>query len=202
MSMPAYFAQVPSITLCDPLARLLGAGDGVVTYTYEDAVKLAGHSCPTVAGAWLMLRAGLARLWKRGLPERGAIQVYWPEAADAGTTGVVAAVASLVTGARGEDGFKGIGRLHSRRDLLFFDAPCPGAIGMQRTDDGTRIAVNFDPSGVSADERMRPLLQQLVEGLASDAALALFGELWQDRVRRILVEHADSPDVVRLVEWR
>ena len=41
----------------DPLARFLGAAeDGVIEYTYADTVKLAGHSCPTVASAYLMTR--------------------------------------------------------------------------------------------------------------------------------------------------
>jgi len=34
--------------LRDPLAELLGAAEGgIVEYRYADAVKLAGHSCPT-----------------------------------------------------------------------------------------------------------------------------------------------------------
>mgnify|MGYP003492414693 FL=1 len=41
----------------DPLAELLGAAEGGrLEYTYADAVKLTGHSCPTVAGAWLATR--------------------------------------------------------------------------------------------------------------------------------------------------
>ena len=37
----------------DPLAVVLGAMDkcDVFVYTYADAVKSAGHSCPAVAGA-------------------------------------------------------------------------------------------------------------------------------------------------------
>lgn len=55
MAYPAFFDQIPSLTLSDPLAALLGAADdGVIEFRYVDAVKLAGHSCPTVAGAWLI----------------------------------------------------------------------------------------------------------------------------------------------------
>ena len=43
------FPDTPSIRLYDPLGDLLGAGDGHFTYTFDDAVKLAGHACPTVA---------------------------------------------------------------------------------------------------------------------------------------------------------
>jgi hypothetical protein len=57
MSHPAFFDDVATIVLRDPLAELLGAAEGgIVEYGYAEAVKLAGHSCPTVAGAWLMNR--------------------------------------------------------------------------------------------------------------------------------------------------
>ena len=52
MKYPAFFDEVPSISLYDPLAEFLGAAeDGILQYGYVDAVRLAGHSCPTVASA-------------------------------------------------------------------------------------------------------------------------------------------------------
>ena len=63
MRTPAFFDQVPPIVVHDALAQTLGAlHDGLIEYRYLDAVKLAGHSCPTVAGAWLMARHALAAL--------------------------------------------------------------------------------------------------------------------------------------------
>src|SRR5690606_10496369 len=54
MTFPAFFNAIPAIIMQDPLAQLLGAADaGLIEYTYADTVKLAGHSCPTVAGAYL-----------------------------------------------------------------------------------------------------------------------------------------------------
>ncbi|MEO7008635.1 MAG: hypothetical protein ABI156_05745 [Caldimonas sp.] len=53
MQTPAFFDQAPFIVMHDALAQTLGATqDGLIEYRYLDAVKLAGHSCPTVAGAW------------------------------------------------------------------------------------------------------------------------------------------------------
>ena len=53
MAFPDFFEQAPVIRLRDPLAELLGsATDGVMDYHYVDAVRLAGHSCPTVAGVF------------------------------------------------------------------------------------------------------------------------------------------------------
>ena len=42
MAFPEFFAHVPTVTLRDPLAELLGAADGgLIEYRYADAVKLA-----------------------------------------------------------------------------------------------------------------------------------------------------------------
>jgi hypothetical protein len=61
-SFPAFFDAVPAITLRDPLAEILGAAEGgLIEYRFADAVRLAGHSCPTVAGGALpVLRIGIA----------------------------------------------------------------------------------------------------------------------------------------------
>ena len=47
---PSFFNQAPTITVQDALANFLGAAEnGILTYHYADAVRLCGHSCPTVA---------------------------------------------------------------------------------------------------------------------------------------------------------
>ena len=58
--VPTFFEQAPTICLRDPLAAFLGAAEGgLMTYSYQDAVKLAGHSCPTVAGSFIAVIRGL-----------------------------------------------------------------------------------------------------------------------------------------------
>jgi hypothetical protein len=47
---------------------------------------------------------------------------------------------------------------------------------------------------------MRPLMQLAMTGQASDAQRREFGRLWQDRVRRMLLVHADDPAVVQVRE--
>ena len=43
MQYPGFFDEAPRLTLYDPLSAFLGAiEDGLVEYTYVDAVKLAG----------------------------------------------------------------------------------------------------------------------------------------------------------------
>ena len=68
MKPAAYFSRITPISLHDPLAELLGATeDGIITYDFLDAVKLAGHACPTVAGAWLATVRGLRALYGEDL---------------------------------------------------------------------------------------------------------------------------------------
>ena len=111
MQTPDFFEQAPAIVMYDALSQLLGATrDGLIEYRYLDAVKLAGHSCPTVAGAWLMTRAALARLYPGQTPRRGELRVELREAQDAGVAGGIASVAALAVGVAAP--------VHARRSAL------------------------------------------------------------------------------------
>ena len=198
MAFPAFFAQAPRIVLHDPLAQLLGASDdGLIEYGYADAVRLAGHSCPTVAGAWLMTVHALRALYPDTPPQRGDIDLCFPRDATQGVTGVIANVASLVTGATTDTGFKGLAGQHDRRNLLHFGIDLPGDIVFMRRDTGARVAVSFDAQGVPGTPATMPLLQKILAGDASDADRRDFAHQWQDRVRRIL-DAADQPGLVTL----
>ena len=203
-AFPAFFEDAPVLRVRDPLAAFLGMGNGgAITYRYADAVRLAGHSCPTVAGAWLMVVQGLAWLYDGEIPERGAIEVHMRDGRTDGAAGVIAAIATLLTGAAPETGFKGIGAGHrfARRDLLVFDAPIEGTIGLRRRDTGTGVIVDINTASVPHDPSMDMLMPKAVSGQASAAELKQFGLLWQDRVRRMLVEHADDPKLIHLYGW-
>ena len=123
-TFPAFFEQVPGITLYDPLADLLGAAQGgLVHYGYADAVRLAGHSCPTVASAyWLGLRA-------------------------------------------------------------------------IRCDTGQSVLAQVHLQDVAGNPKTRHLMPLCLTGQASAEERTEFGQLWQDRVRRILLEHAHDDAV-------
>ncbi|MEO6033339.1 MAG: hypothetical protein ABIP61_15830, partial [Burkholderiaceae bacterium] len=170
LQVPAFFDSVPRIRLRDPLAQLLGAaGGGVLEYGYADAVRLAGHSCPTVASAyWLGVRA-LTALYPEALPVRGQIRVELRESVETGTIGVVANVLSLLTGAASVGGFKGLGGQYVRRDLLRFDAPIETDLRFTRTDTGAAINAQAHPQRVAGNPRTMPLLQRCVAGQASAA---------------------------------
>lgn len=196
-AFPAFFERAPRITMRDPLAAFLGAAeDGVIGYGYADAVKLAGHSCPTVASAFLMARAALAALYPDGLPERGGVRARLAQPAAEGVTGVIGNVIALVTGAAGEGGFHGIGARFDRRGLLAFGGDGPDAVVIERIDNGAAVSVAVRAELVPGDPRLRQVLPRCVAGTATAAEAALMRELWQDRVRRLLLEHADDPEVV------
>jgi hypothetical protein len=196
MRYPAFFDAVPPIVVRDPLAEFLGAiEDGIVEYRYVDAVKLAGHSCPTVASAWTLTRRALAALYGDRIPERGAVRIEMRGDRSAGVAGVIAGVASLVTGASGETGFKGIAGRFDRRERLFFAADVPMDVRFTRIDSGAAVDAAADLKRVASDAAMPPLLQKCAAGTATRDEAERFGRLWQDRVRRLLLEHADDNDV-------
>jgi hypothetical protein len=160
MSTPAFFDAVPTIVVADPLAEALGAtAGGLIEYRYVDAVKLAGHSCPTVAGAWLMTRAALARLYPGETPQRGAIRVELRQTVDAGVAGVIAGVAGLVTGAANEGGFKGLAGRFARNGLLRFGVPMRGEIRFTRLDSGRAVELSHRPQAVPRPAGLSELLR-------------------------------------------
>jgi formylmethanofuran dehydrogenase subunit E len=199
MAFPDFFAEVPALRLHDGLAELLGASsDGMIEYHYADAVRLTGHSCPTVAGGWLSARAALHHLYPDSVPERGSISVYLNDAEDAGVTGVIGQVLTLVTGAAAANGFKGLGGRHARNRLLHYAQGDVAGVRFRRNDTDAEVEVEIDAGSIPADPMQRLLIQLVLSGQADEAQRREFGRVWQDRVRRMLLEHADDPAVVKV----
>ncbi|HJP98576.1 MAG TPA: hypothetical protein VJ862_08455 [Rhodanobacteraceae bacterium] len=183
----------------DGLAQLLGASDdGMIEYHYADAVRLAGHSCPTVAGGWLGARAALRHLCPDSVPERGAISVYLNEAEDAGVTGVIGQVLTLVTGAAAANGFEGLGGRHARNHLLHYARGDVVGVCFRRNDNDAEVEIEIGAGSIPPDPTQRPLIQLVLSGQADAAQRGEFGRVWQDRVRRMLIEHADDSAVVKV----
>jgi hypothetical protein len=183
MITPDFFNDLTPIVMHDPLAQVLGAArGGMIEYTYTDVVKLAGHACPTVAGAYLMVEKGLKALYGQEIPVRGSIKVFVKGRLGEGVVGVISNVASMITGATTISGFHGLAGHFDRRDLLFFVADMQADMVLERIDNGARVELSYDPSFVSGDERMGELLMRVASGNADDEDKELFGTLWQDRV--------------------
>lgn len=199
MHTPTFFDAAPAIVVIDPLAETLGAAEGgVIDYRYLDAVKVAGHSCPTVAGAWLMTRAALAGLYPGETPRRGEIGVELRQAIDEGVAGVIASVAGLVTGAANEGGFKGLAGRFARNGLLHFGVSMRGEIRFTRLDNGRSIELTHRPHSVPRPANLSALLRDALAPQASTAARRAFADAWQGWVRVILTEHADDPLLIEV----
>ena len=196
MSHPSFFDNAIKITLYDPLAEMLGASEkGLIEYSYTDVVKLAGHSCPTVAGAYLMSVKALAHLYGDSIAQRGDIKVDFQDDQLNGVTGVIANVVGFITGATVDNGFKGLAGQYDRRNLLSFNAPIDGDIQFQRRDTGAKVTVSFNAGVVPAPPTLMPTLQRILVGSATREERDDFGKAWQERVRQIL-ENADHPELV------
>jgi len=200
MNFPDFFEQAAVVHTVDPFAAMLGAAsEGKIDYHYVDAVRLAGHSCPTVAGAFLMGRAALNALYPDGPAERGNIAVHMPAPEDDGVTGVMAQVLTLLTGAAAANGFQGMRGRYKRKGLLSFATQREGeAIIFTRLDNKTRVAVTLDISRIPVDPAQGERLMAILQDSADASQQKDFAEAWQERVRRLLVEFADDPQVIRV----
>ena len=150
MKYPVFFDKIEPIIVYDDLCKFLGVNeDGVLDFSYADIVKSAGHSCATVAGAYLMAQKGLKALYQDELPERGNIKVELQKAPREENTGVIASVISNITGSTSDFGFGGIptGK-YNRRDLLFFEADIEHDLCLTRLDTNEKVYVDYKPQKV------------------------------------------------------
>lgn len=186
MQYPTFFDTIEPIKLQDGLSNFLGASqDGIIEFGYTEIVKSAGHSCPTVLGAYLMTQAALEALYVDELPQRGEIKVYFKEKLTQGVTGVISNVIKNITGATTNTGFKGISGNFDRRHLMFFEEDIPSSVRFTRRDTKQSVDVYYDASSVAPDANMAPLMQKCISKTASQEEQMEFGKLWQQRVENI-----------------
>lgn len=196
--MPHFFNHVPEITLIDPLADLLGAAsDGRMLYSYADAVKLAGHSCPTVAGAYLMLFGALKKLYPDSLPIRGEIHVTIKGELGEGVAGVIANIATLITGATDTSGFHGLMGHYDRRNLLSFDPQTPWDMTLRRIDTDETVSVQYNPAFIPSNPMMLNWMKMIVNGNATPEVEQWFKNGWQERVKQILIDFREDGRLIR-----
>ncbi len=186
MKYPDFFKDIETIKLQDRLSAFLGTfEDGIIEFGYLDVVKSAGHSCPTVAGAYLSTLYGLKALYKDEIPQRGNIRVDFKESQIEGVTGVIALVITNITGATTDFGFKGIGGNFNRTNLMFFNQNIKSSVRFTRLDNNRSVDVIYNPNSIPPLEIQQPLMQKIMQGIATPNEKKSFGEAWQDRVRRI-----------------
>ncbi len=201
MKYPAFFDKVPSIQLQDPLSNFLGAfEEGKMEINYIECVKLAGHSCPTVAGAYLMAMKGLEALYGDQLPQRGSIHVSMKAGEADGVTGVICNVISFIAGANGIGGFKGLNGNMARNNLVSYDVPMNGEVKLTRLDTDESVTLSYNPSMIPADPMMQPLMGKAMQGMASGDEKKEFGRLWQARVENILLSTDLWDDMIKITK--
>ena len=155
MIYPQFFNKIPTIKLQDDLASFLGAfEDGIIEFSYLDVVKSAGHSCPTVLGAYLMTLKGLEALYKNEIPKRGEIIVEFKEAQNVAVAGVIGNVIMNITGATTTNGFKGLAGKYDRNHLMKFEQDINGAnVRFTRVDTLKSVDVFYDASSIKPDRK-------------------------------------------------
>lgn len=197
MNYPEFFDSVERIKVVDPLSNVLGAFEaGVYEFNYLEIVKAAGHSCPTVAGAYITALVGLKALYPNSPAVRGEIKVEFKESLEDGVAGVISNVISQITGATDKSGFKGLGGKFARHSLMNFNSKISSSVRFTRVDNGKSVDVYYDPSLVGGSPKMQPLMQKMMGGAANPQEIKEFGELWQDRVKRIF---DNMPTVVKVI---
>lgn len=201
-----FFKEVEPIRLKDPLAYMLGAqkeGEPFV-FHYTDAVKLAGHSCPAVSGAYKITAKALKALYPDALPIRGEIKVLIKGGPSDLAYGPQAQVVSLITGASGVTGFKGLGGKYSRNNKLFFDSEDPefNTFIFQREDTKAAVRVRYNPQALPQDERMNDVAPLVMQGTANEAEKELFHSLWQGNVKKILLEDHKYPGLFEVANLK
>lgn len=186
MKYPKFFNDVPNIVLQDDLANFLGSvDDGIISYSYLDIVKIAGHSCPTVLGIYMMIYKSLKTLYIDEIPKRGEIKIEFQNSQDVGVTGVMANIATAITGATTGFGFKGLNGKFNRCELMEFNTNINGLMKVTRVDLNKSVVVNYDTSSMQRPERLNELMQKSLQGTASLQEQKEFGVMWQQGVENI-----------------
>jgi len=187
-----FFDMAEPIRLKDPLAYILGSmEDGeLLVFKYPDAVKLAGHSCPAVSGAYKITAKALSALYGTDTPVRGEIHVAVKGKATDLAYGPMSQVISLITGAAPVTGFAGLGRKFRRRNLLVFDEELfeYNTFIFQRLDTGKTVSVTYNPDVVPEDPRLGELVSLVLTGQATEEEHKAFKNAWQGKVKMILLE--------------
>lgn len=189
---PSFYADAAVIKMVDPLAVFLGAveeGEDFI-FTYGDAVKLAGHSCPAVSGAYKITQKALKALYGNTTAVRGEISVRVLAGVDEGACGPMSQIISLITGAAPETGFAGLSGRFVRRNKLVFDAEHaePHAFVFTRDDTARAVKVVYHPDILPSNPAMPRLFTKCLVGTATKKQAETFRQMWQERVRAVLFE--------------
>jgi len=181
--------------LYDPLAEFLGAtNDGILQYGYFDAVRLAGHSCPTVAAAYWSTCKALAYLYPDAMPVRGEIRVEFSQEIASGVTGVIANVVSMLTGAMSDNGSRASAAASTDESDCFLRWKCRGNVFHPARYRSGRASSDKPETCPCFTETARADGKMYIQ-YRNSSGNSRIPAAWQARVRSILLEHGNDPDV-------
>jgi len=202
-----YIDEVPPIMMIDPYFEVFGQSQVAVPYYYENAVKLAGHSCGATTGAWTIARKALEVLYPDGeIPVRGQIAVEAPGAEDEWFVGVFGEIITFVTGASPKTGF--IGAEFGQTDDVFVrqnkmayseepteTLPPKMEWVFTRLDTGTKVGVIFNLAVITpiVTPERQEMGKKLAAGEATPEEAEDYYEYWNARALFVL-DNADSLD--------
>jgi len=204
-----FFDEIEPIKVKEQFAVALGAmdKDELFIYTYEDAVKLAGHSCLAVSGAYRLTQIALKRLYGDGIPLRGGVAVTFKGSVEDMVNGPISQVVTFITGAAAENGFHGFGGgKYKRRNLLKFDEnsqPPKNAICsviFKRIDNGKAVEVTYSKYMLPNNPKISDLMPLAISGKGTDEQINEFGNLWHERVKMVLMDDLEGMFVVNEVK--
>ena len=196
----AYISEVEPIMMLEPYFQIFGQSQEAVPYYYEEAVKLAGHSCGATTGAWTIAKKALEVLYPNGeIPVRGQIAVEAPGAEDEWYVGVFGDIITYVTGAAPKTGFIGAefakaNDLFLRQNkMVYSETPTKQLPPMRewvftRLDTGAKVGIKFNlvvitPLPTPARIAMG---KKLAKGEATAEEALDYAKYWNDRAIFVL----------------
>ncbi|MCL5674583.1 MAG: hypothetical protein M1501_02395 [Candidatus Omnitrophica bacterium] len=195
-----FLEDVKPIKFSEPLAEILGAfknEDEVLNYAFTDVIKMAGHVCPTVAGAYICCQKAVEKLYPGKIPVRGEISITVYGEPDEGVYGVMGQVFGFLTGSAPETGFKGLGPKFKRKGLLKFSTEKIDSKSMcfkfKRVDNNKTVLIKFSPWEIPFSAERGKRLGELLEAVIWEAATREekkeFQNLWLEKVKNVLTEN-------------
>lgn len=208
-----FLIEIEPIIFREPLAETLGAfkeKDVTLEYTFIDVVKMAGHACPTTAGAYICCQKGLEKLYPDETPVRGEISITVYGEQDEGVYGVMGQVFSFLTGAAPASGFRGLGHKFRRKDLLTFSTEKIDSEAMcfefTRLDNKQTVLVKLYPHKVPFPEekarRLGELLEKVIWEAAKEDEKKEFQNLWMEKVKNMFIDRKEINKWLKVEERR
>jgi hypothetical protein len=204
-----FLNEVEPIRFREPFAETLGVfnkQETVLEYSFIDVVKMAGHACPTTAGAYLCCQEALNALYNGETPIRGDTSITVYGEPDEGVYGVISQVFCLLTGAAPATGFRGLGHKFKRKDLLTFNPekidPEALCFEFRRSGSAQSVLVKFYPHKIPFPEEKNKRLGELLEKVIWEAAKEVeqkeFQDLWMTKVKDMLVKKIDIKEWIKI----